>query len=1103
MDEYVNCLLSLIGATSSSVEENAAAVAASSLRLAEILALKAAISRRWKDRGRGRAATSNDANGEKRYLSEHVKQLVRMNVVNLVIAGRHNNIVTATNSSSSNDIHINFITTINEITAQQLVLLQDRQLQHNAASLLSKIGRLDLPLKFHELIPTLIEAVKRSQEVIAVTDTTTTMQTQQPFQLIQYNAMNALEATLSEISTQRLLVDRKYRNSISMQYLGSVVEYGLIPSLNTIQASLLTTNSLVDEDEGVLFRVHYATLCSRVVCHMLNSSLSKLVEDATAVIVVDHTLTFIHKFLVEWLPRMIIEQNNIMPNGTTTPLVVKAMNELLHVHCDMIVEIQKFHATSFIRYLEPFLNLFHSSLLSMVEKKRTSSSSSSSNGGFVISFLSFLGNVASTTQYCEDAAATNVVWVKVFNPQVILSLSHILLHLFNSNQEGVDDDDDEIDSHQWKDDAEAFFQWELQRSSDEDVGSAAQNLFLALVESKFPAGSPIQGGKEVVLPWLIDLLGNVASQRLAVEIEGSISRNIDVEIIHQAMPLGAAFDSSLTQGSIEHTFVMQWDAIYTAAGLAGTMLEGLSGFHFGSWFENCLGPNLSILLQQSGSQQQTHDCLPILQRRIVWLVSCHANQVNISSQLNPLGMAAAALSRPDDVCLRLTAVQAVDALLPYCEETPQLLHSITEATIPALYRLTNDCAEVESRSSSLDLLSNIITYVSFTGGLLSTELLNSIVAPLSTIWENAVDQNLLLRRNVLSIIACVASFVGPNEATALYPLALPMIDDSFGREENVFLVDEASKIWWVFLQLSNGYDPLLGKLYLRAPALSKDLEHVKVLMRITEYYIILGRDGFLNDHATTIQAVLCNIVGEVSPRGAAYVGLVLEALLRLFPSEGGKMLDCGIIDKFLEACANNYFGIDSCDPDRVIVIYMTALARVSLANPALIQNKLPTTLQAGTFGHAQLVDLYVKRFQVAGNGAHGLLFQSIWGMLLLSFYPPSHIITLTNSVLERSNDIFGAFVYLLRNVNRDGSNILSYEVECDDEEERIDRDTSAYDALLQEQATCDKLLSSNFRHQLTKKLSGLSVALGNDEYCRFLSTLDNIILQQLQEMLAN
>lgn len=275
-------------------------------------------------------------------------------------------------------------------------------------------------------------------------------------------------------------------------------------------------------------------------------------------------------------------------------------------------------------------------------------------------------------------------------------------------------------------------------------------------------------------------------------------------------------------------------------------------------------------------------------------------------------------------------------------------------------------------------------------------------------------------------------------------------------------------------------------------------------MRITEYYIILGREAFLNDHAATIQSVLSNVVGEVSPLGAAYVGLVLEALLRMFPSEGGKVLHCcGIVDKFLEACGNNYFGIDSCDPDRVVVIYMTALARIILANPDFLQSKLPISLQSGMFGHAQLVDLFVKRFQVAGNGAHGLLLQSFWGMLLLSFYPPSRTSPFTNAVLGKSNAIFSAFVYLLRNVNSDGSNILSYEVEFDDEEEIIDRDLSAYDSLVEEQTKSDKLLPSNFRHRLKEMFGGLGLAIGSDEYNRFMTTIDNDTLQQLQQLLSD
>ena len=96
VDEYVTCLLSLIVTTTSS-DDNivyvaapavAAAAEARTLRLAAILTLKAAISRRWKDRGRGRAKTlTTSETGQQQYLSENVKQAVRMCILNLVIAG--------------------------------------------------------------------------------------------------------------------------------------------------------------------------------------------------------------------------------------------------------------------------------------------------------------------------------------------------------------------------------------------------------------------------------------------------------------------------------------------------------------------------------------------------------------------------------------------------------------------------------------------------------------------------------------------------------------------------------------------------------------------------------------------------------------------------------------------------------------------------------------------------------------------------------------------------------------------------------------------------------------------------------------------------------
>jgi len=304
--------------------------------------------------------------------------------------------------------------------------------------------------------------------------------------------------------------------------------------------------------------------------------------------------------------------------------------------------------------------------------------------------------------------------------------------------------------------------------------------------------------------------------------------------------------------------------------------------------------------------------------------------------------------------------------------------------------------------------------------------------------------------------------------------------------------------------LSKTYDPLLGKLFVRAGELSKDLEHMVILMRVTEHYIILGGANFLNDHATTIQRVISNIVGEVRPRGTAYMFLVIEALLRSFPVEGGSLLQSsGVLKTFTEACASNYFEDDKCEPDRVIVLYLTALARVLLSAPETLQTLLPLTLASGAvFGEEELISLYLLKFQVAGNGAHGMLFQKLWALLLLSFYPRCQLASCCNTVIRKSNAIFNIFIYVLKNANPNDTNVLSYEVGYDEEEETVEIGADIYEALLQEQRTKDIVLSISLREAVSTKMNGLPIELGQ-KYQEFLSAIENDTLQQLEEVLAS
>jgi hypothetical protein len=52
-----------------------------------------------------------------------------------------------------------------------------------------------------------------------------------------------------------------------------------------------------------------------------------------------------------------------------------------------------------------------------------------------------------------------------------------------------------------------------------------------------------------------------------------------------------------------------------------------------------------------------------------------------------------------------------------------------------------------------------------------------------------------------------------------------MIDDCFQCDDCAFLVEEALKLWLTFLRLTTEYDTNLGKLFVHAAKLSKEVEH--------------------------------------------------------------------------------------------------------------------------------------------------------------------------------------------------------------------------------------------------------------------------------------
>jgi hypothetical protein len=127
-------------------------------------------------------------------------------------------------------------------------------------------------------------------------------------------------------------------------------------------------------------------------------------------------------------------------------------------------------------------------------------------------------------------------------------------------------------------------------------------------------------------------------------------------------------------------------------------------------------------------------------------------------------------------------------------------------------------------------------------------------------------------------------------------------------------------------------------------------------MMVTEMYILIGGKAFLTSHSESLCKLFRLTINNVRPRGVKYIGLVLEALLRECPKEGGLLLlSSGILETMLRSCALNYTDNPHCEPDRVITVYLNALSRILVVSPALLDNVFPLNTGAVSFGCRELV----------------------------------------------------------------------------------------------------------------------------------------------------
>jgi len=1033
-------------------------------RLAAVLTMKAMVGRKWKDRGR---------------LSKKTKLIL----LDSDTKGQIRNVLLSvlTTGGAAGDYILDRNLSIS--------LIRDKTLMTTIGSILSKIGSSDLPLEFKELVPNLIHYSIGSYAPI---DHSVDVET-------RFNATNALEFILADLCFKRLLIYKKYVISISSDYLSDLVNKGLCYSME-----LLTSPNVKADFLPVV--LEYATIMTKILRHLILSSLPSLVDGAQKVNnnrgqnldngsannknqqFIQNTakaIDNVFEMLLKYIPlscNFLKERTSSHPFEHSNDTINDNIKELLEEFYTLVVTTQKAHPVAFSRFLSPFLNLFSKDLEQMVSNKETEPL-------FAIPQMTFLGNVISCPHYRPDQesnesmetyrnevqnngkrAITSHGDVSIDTVCVNNSVKHVWtifltierIHmLVDASLFFMMIKDSQLTD--WYDDAESFYIERKNAVADDDVIASAQQLYLSLLESK---------------------CGSVVVEKLS-----SFINRLDEQIE------AAHYESGLKAKDSNYSVVLFWDAIYTCIGLSLIALKQIIAFDINNWLSSRLSHVFKALMVEQSQHQPN---LPILRHRIIWLVECAFAHLGDQCHL-AVGMLSNVLihrSNQNDSAVKLAAVQALSTIAYDPPENFISFLNQPDNLIESLYILTNELEEVDNKAEPLSLVQLLLTTFMISNEYIDDDkMITSIVRPLEQIWNSSVDQYLMLRSSVLSILRSVAAF-GKNHAINLQPVTLPLLDHALdpNNHEHTFLVADSLDLWLSMLRFSTVYDSNWCIIFHRTKQLlQQDLEHLKKLMLITEGYILLGGASFWNNHSSSLELIMKLIIGNISARGAMYANLVLEALLKTVPVEGTSMLlNSGVVATMLRSIAETYNDEDHCEPYEVINMYLTIISRVLLATPNNMRIVAAYADECNNFGFCQVVDLYFQQF----NNLYDPPRQKLWTMLLLSLLlPPNLDFICSTNLLTTFN--FNRILQCSLNVLQEKATLTPYSVGYDSEEETLTLHVGNHEFLNNALSAKDPCYATDFRAFYLDAMRTFQNTVDAAHFQNLLQSVDKQLLSNL------
>ena len=839
------------------------------------------------------------------------------------------------------------------------------------AVIIGKIARLDWPQEYPGLIEALVKCIE-STDV-----------------LVERRGTAAMYAVLKELSSRRLLADRRQMEQLAKQLLGGMYSVWKLKARFAIECLQRAPSDAAASDAAVELLYKTSKVLRLLFVH---GSPNLDAQDAFGGV-------FGELFdLIEFF---------IRTGATSTG---NAISKCIKCLVKIIVDTQKGRSVPFLPYLSLSLEKFYVYLRGFSHARSHSSTTAGDSLGarmhsdekLAILSMHFFANVLQCKAYKQTdakkmmtsrgdvsvtARAANAARAAVqtyFSEARVTSLLEVLLARCFPLNEG--------DMETWTDDPEEFVVLAESCTSEEKARAAAEHLFVVLVTHQ-------HGG--AALRSLVAAISNHEAQHAVAPSAGS------------TIPMAS---------------VLQRDALYLAAGLAAFQLEGT--INFSEWFVAKLVP-----LMRSSSE--------VLQRRILWLIGCFVAQ--LSADLRPSvyeSVFQIMADRPRNLVVRLAASTTAKALLDDWDFDADAFAPYLVAAVSAAYALLRDVSVSEMQLQIFALLEQIVNRAGARlaeAGTSQGSAIECILRPLPWLWEQCSHaDHSLLRGAIVRMLNRIVSSSGVVD-DVLGSVVLPILSyaTDLSQDDNVYLLTDAVELWETIASHVPVHTPQLHSLLPRIAGVVKhDMGTLRACIQILEDSFLLGSRAILSDKAVcaSIADALDAVVGHVRPRGSVGVVRCLETMLRCDHIRTALVL-APTVERMMRLCfgerprSNGDIIDDDVPCDLVLVGYLTIIARVGLLAKSTFATCLERAASEGRWhGRAgdlfsAIVKLMVDKFDAVDSSSAGPWRRKTWSLFLCASLTLGG--TPLPGVLNLAPEIFGVCSSVARELSEEEEHVAA------------------------------------------------------------------------------